>query len=240
MPPHCVPVRGSWAQRTAEEAISLDPEYAPPYHVLSVTHFYDVLFGTTKSPKQSMMKAVDLIQKAIAFDDSYALAHGWLGFLYTLLGKYEEGIKEARKGVALDPNGAHNYLYLEVTLRFAGRHEESVQAIEKAIRLNPFPPVTYYQHACMVYVFTKKYEEAITAGKQAVKVASPNDYTTRGSLALAYSLAGREEEARSIAEEVLRINPKFSIQKALKAIPYKNTADSDLIAEASRKAGLPE
>ena len=154
--------------------------------------------------------------------------------------KYEEGIKEAQKGVALDPNGAHNYLYLEVTLRFAGRHEESVQAIEKAIRLNPFPPVTYYRHACMAYVFTKKYEEAIAAGKQAVKVSSPNDCGTRASLALAYSLAGREEEARSIAEEVLRINPKFSVQQGLRAIPYKNTADSDLIAGALGKAGLAE
>lgn len=228
------------AKRIAKEAIALDPEYAPPYHVLSVTNFYDILFGTTKSPKQSMTKAIDLIQKAIGLDDSYALAHGWLGFLYTLLGKYEEGINEAQKGVSLDPNGAHNYLYLEVTLRFAGRHEESVHAVEKAIRLNPSPPVTYYQHACMTYVFTKQYDKAIAAGKQALKVSSPNDISTRASLATAYILAGREEEARSIAEEILRINPKYSVQRRLRAAPYKNKADSDLIAEALGKAGLSE
>ena len=163
-----------------------------------------------------------------------------LGLLYTLLGKYEEGIKEAQKGVALDPNGAHNYLYLEVTLRFAGRHEEAVRAIEKAIRLNPFPPVTYYQHACMTYVFTKQYEKAIEAGKKALKISSPNDYSTRAALASAYILAGQEEEARSLAEEILRINPKFSIQQGLRAVPYRNSADSDLIGGALGKAGLPE
>jgi len=228
------------AQRYAREAIELDPEYAPPYQVLSVTHFYDVFYGTTKSPQQSWTKAIELVQKAIVLDDSCALAHGWLGDLYTFTGKYEEGIKEAQKGVALDPNGAHNFLYLEVALRFGGRHEESVQAIEKAIRLNPFPPVTYYQHACMCYVFAKRYEDAIEAGKQAVKIASPNDYSTRWSLAVAYILAGREEEARSLAEEILRINPKFSFQRGLRAVPYKNSADSELLAGASRKAGLPE
>ncbi len=132
------------ARRTAEEAIALDPEYAPPYHVLSITHFMDILFRTTKSPKQSMTRAVELVQKAIALDDSYALAHGWLGFLYSWLRKYEEGIMEAQKCVALDPNGAHGYLYLCMVYRFAGRHEEAVQAIEKAMRLNPFPPNTYY------------------------------------------------------------------------------------------------
>ena len=51
------------AQRTAEEAIALDPEYAPPYHVLSATHFYDIFFRTTKSPQQSMTRAVELIKK---------------------------------------------------------------------------------------------------------------------------------------------------------------------------------
>ena len=228
------------ARRFAEEAIALDPEYPPPYQVLSVINFYDILFGTTKSPKQSMTRAVELIQKAIALDDSYALAHGWLGFLDTLLGAYDKGIMEAQKGVALDPNGAHNYLYLELTLRYAGRFEEAVQAIETAIRLNPFPAATYYQHACMAYCFTERYEDAIAAGKQAVKITSPNDYACRVSLAVAYSLAGREDEARSIAEEVLRINPKFSIKRVSKTLPYKNKADAELIAGAFRKAGLPE
>lgn len=229
------------AQQLAKEAIALDPEYPPPYHVLSVTHFYDILFGTTKSPAESIKKAIEAIQKAIALDDNYALAHGWLGSLYTmLLGEYDKGVTEAQKGVALDPNGAHNYIYLETTLRFAGRHEEAVQAIEKAIRLNPFPPVTYYQHACMSYVFTNQYEKAISAGEKALKVASPNDHITRVGLATAYILAGREEEARSMAKEILRINPKFSIQQALKVVPYKNISDSNLLAAAWVKAGLPE
>jgi len=57
---------------------------------------------------------------------------------------------------------------------------------------------------------------------------------------VAYSLAGREDETRSLAEEVLRTYPKFSAQRGLKAASYKNTSDSDLIAKASRKAGLPE
>jgi adenylate cyclase len=229
------------AQRIAKEAIALDPEYPPPYHVLSVTYFYDLILGITKSPAESVKKAIEAIQKAIALDDSYAQAHGWLGSLYVmLLGEYDKGVMEAQKGVALDPNGAHNYIYLETALRFAGRHEEAVQAIEKAIRLNPFPPVTYYQHACMDYVFAKEYDKAIAAGEEALKVASPNDWGTRTALTTAYSLAGREEEARSMAKEILRINPKYSTQKLLKVIPYKNTSDSDLIAGALAKAGLPE
>jgi adenylate cyclase len=227
------------ARRTAEEAIALDPEYAPPYHVLSITHFMDILFRTTKSPEQSMMRAVELVKKAIALDDSYALAHGWLGFLYAFLRKYEDSIMEARKCVALDPNGAHGYLYLCMVYRFAGRHEESVEAIEKAMRLNPFPPNTYFRDACRSYTFVGRYEEAIAAGEKAVSL-SPNDYQAHVSLATAYSLAGRQKEARIEGEKILRFNPKFSSVSFGKFVPYKNQADRELVISALRKAGLPE
>ncbi len=227
------------ARRMAEEAIALDSEYAPPYHVLSITHYMDILFRTTKSPEQSMTRAVELIQKAIALDDSYALAHGWLGYLYAYLRKYEESIAEAQKCVALDLNGAHGYLYLCMVLRFAGRFEEAVQAIEKAIRLNPFPPNTYFRMACGSYFFVGRYEEAIAAGKKAVTLA-PNDYIAHMLLATAYSFAGRQEEARIEAEEVLRLNPKFSIEFWGKIAPFKNQADREHVISALRKAGLPE
>ncbi|MEJ2731869.1 MAG: tetratricopeptide repeat protein, partial [Deltaproteobacteria bacterium] len=227
------------ARRFAEEAIALDPEYAPPYHVLSITHFMDILFGTTKSPKQSMKQAFESIQKAIALDDSYALAHGWLGFLYSWLRKYDEGIKEAQKCVALDPNGAHGYLYLCMVYRFVGRNEEAVKAIEKAMRLNPFPPNTYFRDACRSYTFVGRYEEAIAVGEKAVTL-SPDDYQAHVSLAAAYSLAGRQEEARVEAEEILRLNPKFSSVRFGKMVPYKNQADRELMISALRKAGLPE
>jgi adenylate cyclase len=227
------------ARRFAEEAIALDPEYAPPYHVLSITNFMDIMFGTTKSPQQSMKQAVESVQKAIALDDSYALAHGWLGFLLAYLRKYDEGIVEAQKCVALDPNGAHGYLYLSIVYRLASRHEEAVDAIEKAIRLNPFPPNTYYREAVQPYLFVGKYEEAIAAGEKAVAL-SPNDPLAHSRLTAAYSLAGRQEEARIEAAEVMRLNPKFSLVRTGKLMAFKNQSDGEFYVNALRKAGLPE
>jgi adenylate cyclase len=225
------------ARRLAEEAIALDPEYAPPYHVLSVTHFMDIFFRTTKSPQQSMMRAVELIKKAIALDDSYALAHGFLGVLYTFLRKYDESIMEGHKCITLDPNGAHGYLYLNIIYCYAGKHEEAVDAIEKAIRLNPFPPNTYYRHAMLSYCLVGRYEEAIEAGKKAVTL-SPNDGIARVCLIAAYSLGGRQEEARIKTAEHLRLNPMSSL--ASMQFPFKNQADRELIINALRKTGMPE
>jgi len=225
------------ARRMAQEAIALDPEFPLSYQLLAVTHMMDVWFRTTKSPKQSLKRAVELTQKAITLDDSYAIAHGFLGFLYTMLRKHDKGIVEGEKAVALDPNGAISYYYLGFALRYAGRFEEAVQVIEKSIRLNPFPPVIYFRSVAAAYIGAERYEEAIAAAKKAVAVV-PNDFLSYSTLAAAYSLAGREEEARSAAEEVLRINPKYSLNYIKKRLPFKNKGDLEQFTTALRKAGL--
>ena len=81
------------------------------------------------------------------------------------------------------------------------------------------------------------YDEAITAGKEAIRI-EPNNLTAHAFLAVAYSLKGREEEACSEAREVLRINPKFSVDYWAKTMPYRNETDKELIITALRKAGL--
>jgi len=49
---------------------------------------------------------------------------------------------------------------------------------------------------------------------------------------------GREKEARAEAAEVLRINPKFSLDNYAKVIPYKDQSQTDKSLNALRKAGL--
>ena len=51
-------------------------------------------------------------------------------------------------------------------------------------------------------------------------------------------MMGREKEARVEAAEVLRINPKFSLDSWAKTFRYKDQSQKDKIVNALRKAGL--
>jgi hypothetical protein len=51
-------------------------------------------------------------------------------------------------------------------------------------------------------------------------------------------MMGREKEAQSEAEEVRRLNPKFSADYFAKVSPYKDQTETDKIIDALRKAGL--
>ena len=102
------------------------------------------MFGTSKSPKLSIARAIELAKRAIALDDSLAEAHGFLGFLYTMIGQYEKGIEEAERAVALDPSSADAHMQLSAVLHNAGRREEAIPLIKRAIRFNPFPTLIYF------------------------------------------------------------------------------------------------
>ena len=124
------------ARRMAEEAIALDPKYAEAYALLGATHMNDVFLGTSR-PKDSIAKAIELTQKALAMNGSLAEARSRLGVLYSWSGRYDEGIAEAERGVELDPNSGQANINLAMVLRYAGKSKEAIPVIRKALRLEP-------------------------------------------------------------------------------------------------------
>jgi len=82
-----------------------------------------------------------------------------------------------------------------------------------------------------------RYEEAIAAFKSAL-TRNPALLPAHVNLAVIYSELGREEEARAEAAEVLRLNPKYSLEVWRQINPYKDPAEVERVVAALRKAGL--
>ena len=64
-----------------------------------------------------------------------------------------------------------------------------------------------------------RFEESVSQLKKAIQIA-PDNFTAHINLAATYSMMGRETEARAEAAEVLRINPKFSLDYYAKNVGY--------------------
>jgi adenylate cyclase len=225
------------AQQMGKEAIALDPAYAEAYRLLAWTHLFDIHLGSSKSPEESLAQAFEKSQKAIMLDDFDGPAHALLGQLYLMKRQYAKAIAEGEQAIELAPNSAQCLGYLSRVLHYAGKHEESIASLKKALRLDPIPPKRFLLMLGMNYMHLGKYEEAIEEFKKVLH-SNPHDLLTNISLTAAYSLLGREEEARVAAAEVLKLNPEFSIKHITKKWPYKNQSDLDLIVSALRKVGL--
>jgi len=231
------PQSNAMAKQLAKEAIVLDPEYAWAYYALARVYTLDVWLGTSKSPRQSIAKAMESLQKALVLDDTFAEGYSRLGFLYSMTRQHDKGVTEAEKAVALNPNSAIAHLYLGKTLFFAGRCEESIPEYELAIRLNPIPPNLYSWSLGLSYAYMGQYEKAIAWCEKAVR-QQPDDLLARMMMTVVYSLSGRDEQARAEAAEVLRIQPKFSLKRLKKKLSYKRQEDREKLLGALRKAGM--
>jgi adenylate cyclase len=225
------------ARRMAEEAIALDPRYADAYALLGAIYHNEVFLGTGR-PKKSIAKAVELTQKALAMNGSLADARGRLGVLYSWSGRYDEGIAEAERGVELDPNSAMANFFLSNVLRYAGRSKEAIPVIRKALRLEPMAPGIFVQNLALVYFQAGDCKEALAVCEKGLKRERDN-LNSHAIRAAVYGYCGREEEARVEAAEVLRINPKFTVESYTRILPYRYPSNKDLTIQGLRKAGLP-
>jgi len=227
------------ARRIAEEGIAMCPKVPMSYVLMGFLHQLEYLLSLGKSPQESIERGMEMAQKALAVDDSIVAAHGLLSQFYTYKRDYEKALAEGERAVALEPNGEAANTSYAMTLNYAGRPEEAIPILEKALRLDPVGRGTtlLHLHFGIAFQARARVEEAVSAYRKAIHLA-PNNIFAHIHLTAAYSDMGREKEARAEAAEVLRINPKFSVDKFAKVIPGKDQSRVDGCINALHRAEL--
>ncbi|MBC2702998.1 adenylate/guanylate cyclase domain-containing protein [Desulfobacula sp.] len=224
------------AQRLLEEAIAICPENPIGYVRLGWAYRISAILDKTKPYQEALEKAKEMIKKALAMDDTLADAHILLSILYRAEKEYDKSIAAGRRAVELDPSGSTAYTYYGAALLFASRPEEAIPLLQKAIRLNPNAEAWTFVFLGHSFRNTGRLEEAISAYKKVLQRA-PDHLIAHIALTTVYSLMGQDEEARAEAQEVLRINPKFSlIPFKKKALVFKDKSENDMILKAMTKA----
>jgi TolB-like protein/Tfp pilus assembly protein PilF len=223
------------ARQRWEQAIELDPQFAAAHTMLSATCLFEWSFQWSQDP-QTLERALTLVRRAVALDDSLPLAHQLLGTVYLLKKQYERALVEGERTIALDPNNADGYATLARILTFTGRPEEAIEVLEKAMRLNPRFPAFHLADLGHAYHLMGRYEAALDALQKALPL-NPNWLPTHLYLAVIYSELGREE-ARAEVAEVLRLSPNFSLEGVRRTLPFKDPAEAERYLAALRKAGL--
>ena len=227
----------SLARNLAQEAIALDPNYARGFYLLATTHARDVWLGTTKSPKESWERAIEITRKAIAMDPGDDTPRSFLASLYAMTRQWDKGFPEVEKALALQPNSPEALYNLGTFLFFASKPEEAIPLFKESIRLNPLAPSAHFRTLSGAYCQAGQHEEAIEMAKIGVQRA-PESFSSYLQLAAVLSVGGREEEARAAAAQVLKINPKFSVEQYAGALAFRDRSHLDYMVDAMRKAGL--
>jgi adenylate cyclase len=231
------------ARELCQRVIELDPKFAGGYEYLSWLLSASLRFGFSTSPREDLAKASELAQKALSVDDTYPFTFTTLASVYLMQGKHDDALAAANTAARIVPGDSQTMLWVGNYLDWVGRGEEAIEAIKRARELNPKYMVGRYRdpryldfmaHACFT---AGQYKESISNQKKSIEIFG--SLLTREPILIAsYSMLGRMEEAKELAQQWLRANPSFTLSSWKYGHLYKRPEDRERLFEALRKAGL--
>ncbi|HKA52396.1 MAG TPA: tetratricopeptide repeat protein, partial [Candidatus Binatia bacterium] len=224
------------AVATLKELISRSPNFLYAHFLLAASYVFQWA-SQQSADTQTLTQAVEVAQRTLALNNSFPLGHVGLGTAYLWQKQYEQARAELERTVALDPSGAFGYAFLAETLSRMGKAEDALEAAAQALHLKPESAGGHLDSIGTTYDLAGRPEDAIAPLTQYLS-RYPNILGAHLTLAAVYGELGREAEARAEAAEVLRINPKFSLEVHKERVPIKDPAVLERHLAALRRAGL--
>jgi adenylate cyclase len=227
------------ARQSFEEAIHIDPNFGRAYTWLANTYLDEIELRLTTQREQPMEKAEQAVQKGLAVDPDYP-PYGTLSRIARLKKDMQTAIAYGRKSVQQAPNDSGRHYMLCLALFMGEEFKESVDVCETALRLAPHRPVNYVVNLAWALVGTTQYDRAIPLFKEVIERSPQSNYAylSYKGLIATYELSERHAEAQWAAQNVMRLNPNFSLENEYKLSPNKEGSFDERVFKAYSSAGL--
>jgi serine/threonine-protein kinase len=194
------------AKELLERAIQLDPQYAAPYAELG--GLYGVLAAFSLAPPLEMFhKSREVLDKALALDDSLGEAHAWRARdLCSFEYRWNDADAEYRRARELSPaNSVIRHYHALLVLRNIGRFEEAAEQMAIAVEANRLSGWDL-QGMAFLRLCQKDYEAAISMSEQALKI-DPKQWLAHFHIGAAKWLLGHPEEGEPFIARAYELGP---------------------------------
>lgn len=182
-----------------EEAIRLDPSFAPAYAALgNYYRFQDLL-----PPSEALPLAKENAMKALALDETLADAHYTLATILREDWDWVGSEREFRRTLELEPSHGRARQQFAFLLGALGRHEEALPLVQRMMESDPLNEGAYV-YAGRVYFFARQFDRAIEEVRAGLAFDENNPWLL-SDLALYYDAAGKHEEAIAWYERTIKV-----------------------------------
>jgi len=201
--------RQAWNQLTREgyqtaiaqfsRAISLYPDFAPPYAGLADTYTWLSLWGMMR-PREALPKAKEAARQALRLDPASAQAHSSLAaarFFYDW--DWQESVLLLQRALDLQPSYLDGHQIHGVCLLMLGRFEEALLSLERAVHLDPLS-VRMNRTVGLAYYFQGRAHEAQKWLEAAIAL-DPDSKESHYLLARLHLRESRYDEALKEAQQ---------------------------------------
>jgi len=211
--------------------IELDPAHAQAYGWLAQQLY--VLYSA-HGRREDLEEELRAAQRAVELDPLDSGSHRALGLAYSQMRQYDLGGIHLDRAVSLNPNDVHASTLRGLWLAFVGRGEEALRSLDADLRRDPFPPTWYWGCRAVAFLQLRRHAEALEAFQHMDLL----HWWIHCYVAACYAHLGQIELAKTVASEVLRLKPDFSIADFERSEWWREPADVEHLKEGMRRAGL--
>jgi TolB-like protein/class 3 adenylate cyclase/Flp pilus assembly protein TadD len=229
------------ARRLLEEAIAFDATNSMGLSDLAFARHFEGVFGWGDGRVVSHAKLGEAARKAVAADDSDAMAHTALAIFDLFSGRHDEARRRLHRALELNPNSEFARGYLGGSYAFGGDYETALRHLDEALQLSPRGLLVVIWHLCRGWaaLLSERYDEAIEFTQQA-REANPEFPDIYVVLASAYGHLGNAAAARAALVQLLQRMPALTASDERLTRPFARDEQRERFLEGLRKAGLPD
>ena len=225
------------ARALYRQAIELDPGYARAYGSIAFTYVNDVSNFWTKDPAESIQRAWDLAQAAVNLRSNVPQVYFALSFVLLHKDRPEEAMAALDKALAIDPNYADAYIMQANIASETGQLTLGLAAAKRAMELNPGYSLEYLGIVAKLHYAAGEYDKARESLEQGLE-RNPTYPLMLTMMVATYSALGMIDDANWAAEELLAVQPDFSVDKWVKSRPTAGQKIGEKMRQGLLDAGL--
>ncbi len=227
------------ARELIDRALELDPEYANAHALLAGIHLneYFNLWSLDPSLPERVVAQAD---RALAIDPANSIGLVDKAAGLAAQGRVEEARVHAERAVEVDPNWDVPHTFLAYIQVLSGDPLGALQSTRKALRRNPKISGGDLLAIADINLLAGRTEVAREIYER-IRADNPDMIVARLQLAVLYEGQGRADQARTLVEESLRVNPDLTAEAVVSARSpaLADAEERAALRESLRRAGLP-
>ena len=229
------------ARGLLQQAIALDPGYAPAWSHAATWHMFNIGQGWSLSREEDFAEAARCADAAIERDGNDATALAIRGHMLSFTRRdYVAAMHCLDRAIAVGPSCAMAWTLGSATCGYLDDGARAVERAERALQLAPFSPFAFFGEHMLsqAHYVSGNFDAAAAWGRRAA-ARNPNLTSNLRTLAAALAAKGELDEARWIAKRVLAIEPEFRLSRFAARTPFI-PAVLERHLPRLRAAGLPD
>lgn len=227
------------AQACFERAVAAEPDFARAHAGLSFTSFLAAFLRLVPDKTAAASAARRHAERALELDAVDPFANFTMGRSFWLTDQPEVAADWLARATTLNPNYAQGYYASAFTTMLTGDARATIRALDTSLHLSPLDPLLYGVHGVRAQMLMQQedYQAAASWGERAA--TQPGAHYLIGMIALAANgLAGRQERAAQLRQEVRRRKPDATAADYFTAFPTRDSASRKRIAAELRRHGF--